>query len=170
MKKFEDKTKFGKFLSRASSKGLNVISAIGKAKDGDFIGAFEDVKKVLSKDPQNDGLLSELIKKKSEFKSDYDKYLEDIKDARDMYTDTGHKMADQIAGKVINQNLPIIFSLIIINVLSVWLLKGQGEIIAIVSNFIGIAIGHLFNERQSIINFFFGSSRGSKDKSKLLNK
>jgi hypothetical protein len=42
------------------------------------------------------------------------------------------------------------------------LLKDEGEVIAIVSNFIGIAMGHLFNERQSVINFFFGSSRGSK--------
>ena len=84
MKNFKDKTKFGQFLSKASNKGLNVISAIGKAKNGDFIGAYEDVKQVLSKEPNetNDNLLSELIKKKSEFKSDYQLFLEDTQDAR----------------------------------------------------------------------------------------
>jgi hypothetical protein len=47
------------------------------------------------------------------------------------------------------------------------LLDGKGEVIAIVSNFIGIAIGNLFSERQSVVNFFFGSSVGSKLKDKI---
>jgi len=41
------------------------------------------------------------------------------------------------------------------------------ELVAIVSNFIGITIGQLFNERQAVVNFFFGSSKGSKDKDKV---
>jgi uncharacterized protein (DUF697 family) len=87
---------------------------------------------------------------------------EDIQHARKMYIDTDHIQADAIADNVIKFNLPVIGGLVIVNIAAVMLLKDEGEVIAIVSNFIGIAMGHLFNERQSVINFFFGSSRGSK--------
>lgn len=118
-----------------------------------------------------DALLIEFEKNRMDFESEvYELEVRDRESARDMYENTDHKTADYISKRIIKLNLPIILALILVNVGSVWLLEGKGEIIAIISNFIGIAIGHLFNERQSIINFFFGSSRGSKDKSKLLKE
>lgn len=77
-------------------------------------------------------------------------------------------MADGIASQIINRNLPIIAILVIINVALVYFMKENPSLIAIASNIIGVAIGNLFNERQAIVNFFFGSSIGSKEKDKLI--
>lgn len=73
-------------------------------------------------------------------------------------------MADKIADQVIKYNLPVIALLVIVNVLVVHYFKDDASLIAIVSNIIGLAIGKLFSERQAVINFFFGSSIGSKEK------
>lgn len=75
-----------------------------------------------------------------------------------------HNMADRIAESVIKWNLPIIFLLVICNLIIIDMFKENATLMAIASNIIGIAIGKLFTERQSVINFFFGSSIGSKDK------
>ena len=73
-------------------------------------------------------------------------------------------MADTIAQQIISRNLPIIGLLVVINVALVYFLQDKASLIAIASNIIGVAIGNLFNERQAIVNFFFGSSLSSKDK------
>lgn len=75
-------------------------------------------------------------------------------------------MADGIATQIINRNLPIIAILVITNVALVYFMQENAALIAIASNIIGVAIGNLFNERQAIVNFFFGSSIGSKEKDK----
>lgn len=164
-KKFSS-TKFGGFINKVAATGLDVISIVGKAKNGNILGAINETKNLLSKEPnkESDDLLAELIKKKFEFKSDYDKYLEDVKDARDMYESSSHTQSDKIANIVIKYNLPIIAVLVFINIIAVFQLRQYQGMVAIVSNFIGITISQLFNERQSVINFFFGSSQGSKDK------
>lgn len=77
---------------------------------------------------------------------------------------TDNTMADKIARQVISWNLPVIFLLVAGNVWIVDRFKDDATLIAIVSNVIGIAIGKLFSERQAVINFFFGSSIGSKEK------
>ena len=79
-------------------------------------------------------------------------------------------MADKVALQIISRNLPLIGILVVMNVAIVHLFKENATLIAIASNVIGIAIGNLFAERQAIVNFFFGSSLGSKQKSKQLNK
>lgn len=75
-------------------------------------------------------------------------------------------MQDTIATKIINNNLPFIVLLVIINIGVVYFLRDKeySVLVAAVSNIIGITIGNLFTERQSVVNFFFGSSIGSKDK------
>ena len=73
-------------------------------------------------------------------------------------------MADKIAVQVIKWNLPVIALLVVINVVVVHYFKDDASLIAIVSNIIGLTIGKLFTERQAVINFFFGSSIGSKEK------
>ena len=86
-----------------------------------------------------------------------------FKEAHETYR-VNHTMADKIAEDVIKWNLPIIFLLVISNLFIIDLFKENAPLMAVASNIIGIAIGKLFTERQSVINFFFGSSIGSKDK------
>lgn len=89
--------------------------------------------------------------------------LENVKDARDMYKEVNHDRADAIADHVMTWNLPIIVVMVILNILVVTFIEG-GALIAIASNFIGMAMKQLMSERQTVMNFFFGSSMGSKDK------
>ncbi len=77
---------------------------------------------------------------------------------------TNNQQADKIADLVIKWNLPIIAILVLVNILIVYYMQDNATLIAIVSQVIGIAIGKLFSERQAIIDFFFGSSIGSKEK------
>ena len=81
-----------------------------------------------------------------------------------------NEQADKIADQIIKYNLPVIFVLVLANVFIVHYLKDEATLIAIASQVIGIAIGKLFAERQSIVNFFFGSSMGSKEKDLKLNQ
>lgn len=92
-------------------------------------------------------------------------HLENTKDARAMYKQTNHARADEIADHVMTWNLPIIVVLVIMNILVVTFIEG-GALIAIASNFIGMAMKQLMSERQTVMNFFFGSSMGSKEKDK----
>ena len=95
---------------------------------------------------------------------------EDNKHKETLYT-TAHNtyldksdMSDDIAEQIISWNLPVIGILVLANVAIVYYMQENPNLIAIVSQIIGIAIGNLFAERQSIVNFFFGSSLGSKIK------
>jgi hypothetical protein len=161
MKQIKD-TKLGAFLKDKAPQVLNIVGEL--MPESGTLGVVKNLIKVTVPDrDKRETIASELNEKTLEIEKEF---LEDTQNAREMYQNTGHKMADSIAEKVIKINLPVIFCLIVANVAAVWLLQGKGEIIAIVSNFIGIAIGHLFNERQSVINFFFGSSQGSKNKDK----
>lgn len=93
---------------------------------------------------------------------------EDLKSAREAYK-IHHEQADNVAKSIMSRNLPTIFVLVLINVVSVGGAKYfdlPGEVLAIISNMIGIVIGQLLNERQSVVGFFFGSSLGSKMKTK----
>lgn len=89
--------------------------------------------------------------------------LENTKSARDMYK-VNPEQASKVADSIMKYNLVIVFLLVIINVLAVIHLKDDAAILAIVSNFIGIVMMALIQERQSVVNFFFGSSMGSKNK------
>lgn len=90
-------------------------------------------------------------------------HAEDRKGARESYK-VHHEQADRVAQAIMARNLPTVFLLVLVNIGSVIWLKDEGEIIAIISNIIGIVIGQLLAERQSVIGFFFGSSLGSKMK------
>jgi|LGVF01.1.fsa_nt_gb uncharacterized membrane protein len=89
--------------------------------------------------------------------------------AHDTYQ-SKNEMADEVAKQIIARNLPLIGILVVLNVAIVYFFKENATLIAIASNVIGISIGNLFAERQSIVNFFFGSSLGSKEKSMQINK
>jgi len=96
--------------------------------------------------------------------------LENIKDSRSMYRINGNT-ADKIAEKIINENLWMIFGLIAVQIVTMIFVPAKYTTeLAIVSNLIGIVIGKLLHERQSVINFFFGSSFGSKLKTVMGGK
>ncbi|NQY65966.1 MAG: hypothetical protein HRT38_20250 [Alteromonadaceae bacterium] len=96
----------------------------------------------------------------------------DRQDARAMHNkhpEQADKIADKIADRVMTQNLPYIFILLIVNVLAVYFLKDQGAIIATISNVLGMTIKSLFDERICVTGFYFGSSMGSKNKDEKAN-
>ena len=100
-------------------------------------------------------------KLREEYRHDEAKHLESHETYR-----IQHAMADTIANQIISRNLPIIAILVLVNISVVYFMEDKPSLIAIASNIIGVAIANLFNERQAIVNFFFGSSLGSKEKSK----
>lgn len=81
--------------------------------------------------------------------------------ASKQYTSGGSEQADKTAESIIKWNLWIIAGLVLANFGAVYVLK-TGPLVAVVSNLIGVVIGHLLQERQSVVAFFFGSSLGSK--------
>ena len=161
------KTKFGMFLKDNGPDLLKTILGVA----GTFIPGTSGITEKISGLIEGSTELSEEQKVQAEaYLTVLEIEMKDLADARDMYKNTDHIMADEIANKIIKFNLPVILGLVVTNIAAVMLLEGKGEVIAIVSNFIGIAIGNLFVERQSVVNFFFGSSQGSKDKQEQLNK
>ena len=59
--------------------------------------------------------------------------------------------------------------LVLVGVQVLVILYVDGQVAAVVTGIVGTITGALINERNTVVNFFFGSSKGSKDKSKLLN-
>lgn len=154
-------------LGLLASYGLDFIKDIIKDKGEDL--ALEGIKQVTGIDLKGKTELTP--EEVASIKESQNKILEyhqkNTADARSMYKEKSDT-ADSIALSISKWNLPLIVILIIINVAATELLNDVK--LAIVSNFIGIAIKTLFDERATVINFFFGSSQGSKDKSKQLEE
>ena len=135
------------------------INMVGDVATGDFLGA---VKTLIKKD---DGISVEQEKEAYKLiELDY----QDRAGAREMYK-AENKMADEIAKRVIVWNLWIVFLAIVIEILVVIYMQ-EKTLIAIISSAIGGLTTALLQERQQVINFFFGSSIGSKTKDKQLNE
>jgi hypothetical protein len=90
-------------------------------------------------------------------------YLQDRQNARSSYT-VHNIQADKIADRVMRFNLIFIFAVLLINVGAVYWLKDEGTILAIIGNVLGMVLKGLFDERQTVTAFYFGSSMGSKQK------
>lgn len=91
-------------------------------------------------------------------------FLDNTKDARAMYQKS-NDMADKVADRIIRFNLPIGFLLLAINALFTYYMQDHAALISGLSTLIGAVVHALLKERQDVINFFFGSSMGSKMKS-----
>jgi hypothetical protein len=98
----------------------------------------------------------------NEHELDMAPYL-DRKGAREMHN-KHPEQADKIADGIMKFNLPYIFVLLVANVLAMFFLKDYSAILAIVSNLLGMTIKSLFDERNCVTGFYFGSSMGSKNK------
>lgn len=159
-KSFKDihgKTRVGKFLKE---KAPDLLKSMLELAGGVIPGA-EGISDVLSGmiktstelDIENQQKALDLLKMD----------LDDISNARDMYKSTDHEMADNVAQRVIKWNLWIILIALVVEVAFVILVEDK-VLIAIISSAVGGITTALLQERQQIINFFFGSSLGSKQK------
>ena len=149
MKKIKD-TKIGAFLK---DKAPDVLEVVGDLlPDSGALGVAKNLIKKVAPETSE------------EFEAMESEFLADIQDAREMYEKTGHEQADKIADKIINWNLLIILALVVIQVLVIMYVDGQ--VAAVITGIVGTVVGALINERNTVVNFFFGSSKGSKDKDK----
>lgn len=89
--------------------------------------------------------------------------FEDRKSARQMYQATDHKTADDLAQKVFNWNPFMIVALVLAQI-GVLVYVTDPAVASAASAVIGGSISYLWQERQTVIGFFFGSSHGSKVK------
>jgi len=95
----------------------------------------------------------------------------DVSDAREMYKQQ-NDMADYVGKKIIDGNLYFVGGLIFLDCILIAVLPGlfpdspnlATGIGTSVGTLIGAVIQQLLKERQDIVNFLFGSSRGSKIK------
>ena len=154
-------TRVGNWLRKIGRSDIleTAIAMAGDVATGDFLGV---VKTLLHKDK---GISIEQEKEANKL---IELDFEDRASAREMYK-TENQMADQIANRVIVWNLWIVFLAIVIEILVVIYMQDK-TLIAIISSAIGGLTTALLQERQQVINFFFGSSIGSKNKDKELNK
>ncbi len=169
-----NETKLGGILDKGKyilkEHGLDIIELGAKAIKGDVSGVIEEVQDICGKEdtPLANNLSEELRIKKTmiifEFEKDmYRIETEDKQSARDMYKATGHEKANEIADLIIKYNLVIVFLLVIGEVL-VLIYITNSALIGVISSVFGYVISSLLNERLTVIQFFFGSSLGSKAK------
>jgi len=86
--------------------------------------------------------------------------LQTVVNAQDMYK-AKNDQADKIANSIFTWNLPIIVVLVGVNLLAIQYIK-EASMLAVVTNLTGMAIKTAWDERSTVINFFFGSSMGSR--------
>lgn len=85
----------------------------------------------------------------------------DVADARATYRAGDHTMADKIAATIMSWNLWAVVGLIVANCLIVYFIKDPSIALA-AGNLIGGSIMNLWQERQTAVGFYLGSSIGSK--------
>ena len=155
MKKLKD-TKIGAFLK---DKAPDVLSLVGDLLPD--AGGLGIVKNLIENKFTNADKREEMLTELNDLEMEY---LKDVQDAREMYEKTDHKMADEIADNIIRYNLIMIMAMVLIQVGVIMYVEGQ--IAAVITGVVGTVTGALLNERQQVVGFFFGSSKGSKDKDK----
>lgn len=162
MKPFKD-TKFFKFLS---SKGLDTALDIG--------ATVAPPLKVLdmAKDAVVNGTILLSDGDKKEFLTNYQEYLSELQlyygemaNAREVYKSKS-EMTDRVALLVMRFNLPLIGLCLIMLAVATYYL--ESVILSLLSATIGSVITMLSGERLSVINFYFGSSIGSKQSGEAL--
>gem|GEM_PF-4099800 len=78
-------------------------------------------------------------------------------------------MSERVAIIVMRYNLPAIALLVLIDIVCVVILQDK-TLIAVISSVTGGVVTSLINERLMLIQYFFGSSKGSEDKQKTIDK
>lgn len=161
-KEIHGKTKLGLFLQKTGPKLLKTILGVAGGLVPGASGVTDAIGSLIRSSDELD--LEQKSKALDLLKMD----MQDLADARDMYKSTDHTMADKVAERVINYNLWVVMAALIIEIICVIVIDDK-VLIAIISGAVGSITTALLQERQQVINFFFGSSQGSKDKSIHLN-
>jgi hypothetical protein len=163
MKKFNE-TKFGGFVTKVVGKFPELAGdIITVATSPNPVGATLNLlrEKITEK-----AELAESIDELEKFKMEWEKEMAEleVKDrisARETYQ-LKNEMADKIANRIVRWNIWIALALVAINILCTLFLDNIA--IAVASNVIGILLGQVLRERGTVVDFFFGSSLGSKNK------
>lgn len=125
----------------------------------------KDVVKTLKADPaMTDQVRLALVAQEAEL---VELNMADMQDARAMYKQK-NAQADKVATTIMRFNLPAILLLIVFNIGAIYFINNPTVAVAI-GNLVGASISFLWQERQQVMGFFFGSSLGSKEKSELLS-
>lgn len=163
-KKFKD-SKLFKTIKEVAPQVLDTVTDIAADVYPPLGAVNELVDKALgvAQDEENEDAIYELQYERGEYMKELELYYADLDSARDMYKEKSD-MADSVAKKIIDWNLWILLALVVIQVLVIMFVDGQ--IAAVVTGVVGTITGALINERNTVVNFFFGSSQGSKDKDK----
>jgi len=157
-KKFKD-TKVGRWLKMNAPDLLDTIGDIYPPVKllSNLVSGRKDI------DPVDKQQFEEYLK---EYELELEYHTENTNGARRIYKNS-KDITDRLARNIMYINLPLIVVLVIINIACIkWL---DSTLLAIVSNVIGMTMQKLFEERSVVTNFFFGSSKGSKDKENLFN-
>lgn len=89
--------------------------------------------------------------------------LADRQNARESYK-VHNAASDKIAFIIIKFNLPLVFLLVLADVLACIYLSENAAVLTTISTTVGFVINALLKERQDVTAFHFGSSIGSKMK------
>jgi hypothetical protein len=156
-----------------------------------FGTAVQKVGELLKSKAENDEAAKVALVEFEQFKMEWEKEMfqldieafkagaDDRKSAREKYIQADRTMADDIARRIISNNLTFIFILLMVQVIvTIFSVFAADQFIAdkqmavtigsslgsIVGAAIGTVIGSLLQERNQVVGFHFGSSMGSRHK------
>jgi hypothetical protein len=145
-------SKFGD-SAPVAKKVIDIAAAVSGASNP------SDVVDILTRDPVKAAQVAEAIR--AQEMELLTLYCQDLKDARSMYSNTGHDQADKIADHVIKWNAPLVGVLLTLYGISLVYVHDASTAQA-VGTLLGGSVAALWQERQAVMGFFFGSSLGSK--------
>lgn len=168
MGKFKD-TKFGKFLGNVGDKlsnGGGIASIVAKATTGNIVGALADTKDLLmgNASPEAKKLLQEFELKIKEFEIEmYRLDAADRDSARNREIEIAKAGGQDIMMMVAGGVALVAFLLVLVTVLFIDIPEKNEKL---VYHVLGITEGVAI----SVFTYYFGSSKGSADKQKKIEK
>ena len=164
-------TKFGQFVNKVKDIGLsgvNIKEVIGKATSGNIVGAIATVGKSLigSKHEKAQELLGELMAQQENYLKEMEMIYKDKESARDMQK-IALQQDDLFSKRFIYYFASAIFLLSAAIIIMLFFVTIPADNQRIIDMAIGILIG---TGLVGIIQYFYGSSAGSKSKSKLMEQ
>lgn len=169
-KKFKD-TKFGQFLSKAAKKVPDAFEVVAAVKSGNPFEVIKEAKELFSKaddsDPIVKKLKDEFIDNQAEFMDDLQMYQLEVQDrasARTMHTENMKAGRTDFMYILTGTVIVLAFGLCTYTIIFVEIPGDNREMF---THLLGMVEGAFIG---GMVNFFFGSSKGSKDKQAALDR
>lgn len=171
-KKFKD-TKFGQFLSKAAKKIPDVIEVAAAVKSGNPIAVFNEAKDLFSKaEKQTDdlevkALVSEFRENEALFQHELDMYALEVQDregARQMQIENAKAGRTDWMYLATGTVIIIVFGICAYAIIFLNIPVENREMF---THLLGMVEGAFIG---GMVNFFFGSSKGSKEKQEMIDK